>query len=419
MRGRLCELCALCGHCALSGFRGAQDAKGDDVKTDEMKAIETRRESGVFPKRPVSIVRGQGARLWDAEGKEYLDFGANYGVGNVGHCHPRVVKAIQDQAARLIAIPQTYYNDQRALLLERLLATAPRGIERAFLANSGTEAVEAALKFARGSTKRKGFVATKRSFHGRTFGAVSLTWKPEYRDPFLPLVEGVTHVEYGDAEALKSAVTRETAALVLEPIQGEGGIQVPPPGYLKAARDACTDAGALLVLDEIQTGFGRTGKFWASEHENVSPDVLCFAKAVAGGVPMGGILLTDEAAKLPIAAHGNTFGGGPLACAAALATLDVLREERLAERATELGPRLMDGLRQAAGDAAREVRGRGLMVALELRGRNQAAWNALREDGVLTLPTGPTTLRYLPPLVVTREDVDRVVAATGKAARAQ
>ena len=388
------------------------------MHTDEMKAIESRRESGVFPKRPVSIVRGEGARLWDAEGKEYLDFGANYGVGNVGHGHPRVVQAIQAQAAKLVAIPQTYYNDQRALLLERLVATAPSGLARAFLCNSGTEAVEAALKFARGVTKRKGFVAARRAFHGRTFGAVSLTWKPEYREPFEPLVPGVTHVEFGDEEALKAAVTRETAALVLEPVQGEGGVQVAPPGYLKAARDACTDAGAMLVLDEIQTGFGRTGRFWAAEHWGVTPDALCFAKAVAGGLPMGGVLLTDAAAKLPPASHGNTFGGGPLACAAALAVLDVLREERLPERAAELGPRLVAGLREAAGEHARDVRGLGLMVALELRGRNQGPWNALREEGVLTLPTGPTALRYLPPLVVTRGDVDLAVAATGKAVRA-
>lgn len=388
------------------------------MNTDAMKAIETRRESGVFPKRPMSIVRGEGASLWDAEGRRYLDFGANYGVGNVGHCHPRVVRAIQEQASKLLFVPQTYYNDQRAQLLDRLVATAPAGMERVFLANSGTEAIEAALKFARGTTRRAGFVATKRAFHGRTFGALSLTHKNEYREPFQPLLSDVTHVTYGNEDELKSAVTSATAAVVLEPIQGEGGVQVPPPGYLKAARDIAHDAGALLVLDEIQTGFARTGTFWACQQESVTPDVLCFAKSVAAGVPMGGVLLTDAAAKLPPTSHGNTFGGGPLACAAAVAVLDVIRDERLAERAAQLGPRLLEGLREAAGEAAREVRGRGLMIGLELRGRNVPVLNGLMQEGILTLPTGPTTIRFLPPLVVTAEQVDLAVAATAKAVQA-
>jgi acetylornithine/LysW-gamma-L-lysine aminotransferase len=385
--------------------------------TEQMKAIETRHESGVFPKRPVSIVRGEGAYLWDAEGKRYLDFGANYGVGNVGHCHPHVVKAIQEQAAKLLFVPQTYYNDQRARFQERIVATAPRGMSRVFLCNSGTEAIEAALKFARGTTRRAGFVATKRAFHGRTFGALSLTHKADYREPFLPLLPDVAHVTFGDEEELKNAVTSATAAVVLEPIQGEGGVQVAPPGYLKAARDIAHDAGALLVADEIQTGFARTGSFWACEADGVTPDILAFAKSVAAGVPMGGVLLTDAAAKLPLTSHGNTFGGAPLACAAANAVLDVIETEKLAERAARLGPRLMDGLRDACGDAAREVRGRGLMVGLELRARNTPVLNGLVAEGILTLPTGATTIRYLPPLVVTEAQVDLAVAATGKAVR--
>jgi acetylornithine/LysW-gamma-L-lysine aminotransferase len=384
-----------------------------------MKAIETAHESGVFPKRPVSLVRGEGAHLWDAEGRRYLDFGANYGVGNVGHCHPRVVEAIREQAGRLLFVPQTYYNDQRALFLERLVATAPRGMTRAFLCNSGTEAVEAALKFSRGVTKRHGIVATKRAFHGRTLGALSTTWKPEYRDPFMPLLPDVVFSTFGDEESLKEAVSaQKPGAILLEPIQGEGGVQVPPAGYLRAARDIATDAGAFLVFDEIQTGFARTGAFWACQHENVTPDILCFAKSVAGGLPMGGVLLTDDAAKLPQTSHGNTFGGAPLACAAGLAVLDVIRDERLAERTATLGPRLMDGLRAATGENAREVRGRGLMVALELRTRNVPVLNGLIAEGVLTLPTGPTALRYLPPLVVTSEQVDFAVAATAKAVQA-
>ncbi|HVL49480.1 MAG TPA: acetylornithine/succinylornithine family transaminase [Candidatus Thermoplasmatota archaeon] len=385
------------------------------TSTETMKAVEARRESGVFPKRPVSVVRGEGARLWDAEGREYLDFGASYGVGNVGHAHPKVTRAIAEQAGRLVFVAQTYYNDRRAELLEKLLAVAPRGMDRAFLANSGTEAIEAAIKFARAHTKRAGLVAAKKAFHGRTMGALSLTYKAEYREPFAPLLPGVSHVAFGDEEALKEAVTAETAALFLEPIQGEGGVMVPPPGYLKAARDVCTDRGALLVADEIQTGFARTGRMWAVEHENVTPDILCFAKSVAAGLPMGGILLTDAVATLPVASHGNTFGGNPLACAAASAVLDVIAEEKLAERAERLGARLVRGLSETGSPLVREVRGRGLMVGLELRVKNTPVLNALIQEGVLTLPTGATVIRYLPPLVVDERQVDRAVAATSKA----
>ncbi|MHB8605532.1 MAG: aspartate aminotransferase family protein [Thermoplasmatota archaeon] len=384
------------------------------MNTREIREIETRVESGVFPKRPVAIVRGHGAKLWDAEGREYLDFGANYGVANVGHSHPRVVEAIRAQAERLVAIPQTYANDRRAELFERLAAVAPRGLDRVFLCNSGAEAVESAIKFARAHTKRTRMVAAKKGFHGRTMGALSLTYKPEYRDPFLPLLDGVTHVSFGDVEALKAAVTRETAAVVLEPIQGEGGVIVPPAGYLAAARDIAHDAGALLVADEIQTGFARTGKMWAVEHDGVAPDILCFAKSVAAGIPMGGLLLSSQVCTLPPASHGNTFGGGPLACAAACAVLDVIRDERLAERAARLGPKLVAGLAAIESPHVREARGRGLMVALELRIRNAQILNAMIAEGVLALPTGASVLRYLPPLVVTEPEIERAVAATAK-----
>lgn len=375
-------------------------------------AIDARHESGVFPKRPLTIVRGEGARVYDDAGAAYLDFGFNYGVGNVGHAHPRVVQAIREQAERILFVPQTYSNDARAAFLEALVEVAPRGMTRAFLANSGAEAIEAAIKFARGTTRRAGLVSTKRAFHGRTMGALSLTWKPEYRDPFQPLLADVSFATFGDEESLKETVTRDTAAVFIEPIQGEGGVQVPPVGYLAAARDIAHDAGALLVLDEIQTGFGRTGSFWGCDADGITPDILCFAKSVAAGIPLGGVLLTEEAARLPPTTHGNTFGGAPLACAAARAVLDVIRDERLVERAAKLGPRLLDGLRDAASDAARDVRGRGLMVALELRGRNAPVLNGLVERGVLALPTGPTTIRYLPPLVVSEDDVRQVVEAT-------
>lgn len=385
------------------------------MEPSKIREIEQRHESGAFPKRPLAIVRGEGTALWDDAGRKYLDFGANYGVANVGHANPHVARAVAEQAQRLIAIPQTYFNDARAAFLEKLHAIAPPGLSRSFLANSGTEAIEAAIKFARGVTKREKLVATKKAFHGRTMGALALTYKPEYRDPFMPVVPGGSHVSFGDVEQLKEAVTRETAAVFLEPVQGEGGVNVASPEYLRAARDVTRDAGALLVLDEVQTGFGRTGRMWACDHAGVVPDVLAFAKAVAGGLPMGGVLLTEEAARLPVTSHGNTFGGSPLVCAAASATIDFIVREKLAENAARQGERLLRGLRDVGHSGVREARGLGLMVGLELKSKNTPVLNALVREGVLTLPTGATVIRYLPPLVVTADEVDFAVAATGKA----
>ncbi|MHB8585441.1 MAG: aspartate aminotransferase family protein [Thermoplasmatota archaeon] len=385
--------------------------------TPAIVELEKQYDAGVFPKRPISIVRGLGSTVWDAEGRSYLDFGANYGVGNVGHCHPAVVEAIREQAGRLLIAVQTYPNDRRAEFEEKLVRVAPPGLTRVFLANSGTEAIEAAIKFARGVTHRTRLVATMRGFHGRTMGALSLTWKPEYRDPFVPLLPDVDHVPYSDVEALKTVVTRSTAAIFLEPIQGEGGVIPAPSGYLRAALDIAHDAGALLVADEIQTGLARTGRMWAVEHDGVAPDILCFAKSVAGGIPMGGLLLKPEAATLAPGSHGNTFGGGPLACAAGSAVLDVIARERLAERAATMGARLMEGLRGIAHDeeAVREVRGRGLMIGLDLKTRNAPVLNGLVQGGILALPTGTNVIRYLPPLVVTEREVDHAVSATQKA----
>jgi LysW-gamma-L-lysine/LysW-L-ornithine aminotransferase len=385
--------------------------------TADLLAREKAHDSGVVPKRPFSIVRGQGARLWDAEGREFLDFGATHGAMNVGHAHPRVVEAIERQARTLGFVAATYANDARAAYVEALCRTAP-GLERAFLCSTGTEAIEAALKFARGHTKRPGLVAAKGAFHGRTMGALALTHKEDYRAPFAPLLPGAQHVPYGDAEALKGAVTRETAAVVLEPIQGEGGVHVAPPGYLRAALDIAHDAGALLVLDEVQTGFGRTGSMWAHQREGVTPDILAFAKSAAGGLPLGGVLLRPEVCTLSSMSHGSTFGGNPLVCAAGLAVLQVLQEERLAERAAALGPRFMDHLREAAGEKAREVRGAGLMLGLDLRVRAQPVLQALAAQGVLALAAGSTVVRYLPPLTIAQAELGVAVAATAKALEA-
>ncbi|HVL88098.1 MAG TPA: aspartate aminotransferase family protein [Candidatus Thermoplasmatota archaeon] len=375
----------------------------------EIVSREDAHESGVFPKRPVAIVRGQGARLWDVDGKEYIDAGASYGCMNVGHGNPEVLAALREQSERLVYVQQTLYTPQRANLLERLSTLSP-GLTRSFLSNSGAEAVEAAIKFARAHTGRAGVVAAKRGFHGRTLGALSATWKPEYREPFEPLVPGFSFAAYGDEEALKQAVTRETAAVLLEPVQGEAGVVVPPPSYLRAAAQIAHDAGALLVLDEIQTGLGRTGRLLAREHSGVEPDIVCLGKSLAGGLPVGATLLRPEICTLPKAAHGNTFGGSPLVCAAANATFAYLLRERLWERAATLGERATKQLSSIDSGKIREVRGVGLMLAVELREKAGPFLSAMIERGVIPLAAGSTTIRLLPPLVVTESEMDRVVA---------
>ncbi|MGQ9682409.1 MAG: aspartate aminotransferase family protein [Anaerolineae bacterium] len=373
--------------------------------------VERQHTSGLYPKRDVVIVRGLGARVCDAAGREYIDCVGGHGVAIVGHCHPRVVAAVRSQAEQLITCPEIFYNNRRAELLARLAALAPAGLTRAFLCNSGTEAVEAALKFARLATGRPGIVAAMRGFHGRTFGALAATWEPKYRDPFLPLVPEFSHVPFDNLERLEQAVGDGTAAVLLEVVQGEGGVRPCSPGYIRGALDICRSRGALLIVDEVQTGCGRTGRLWACEHEGVAPDLLCLGKGLAGGVPMGAVLIGERIPPLPQGVHGSTFGGNPLACAAALATLDSIVGEELPERAARLGAWLLERLQAIPSSRIREVRGRGLMVGIELKEKVQPYLVALQERGVLALPAGPTVLRLLPPLVIEEGDLEQVVAA--------
>ncbi|NLD73910.1 MAG: aspartate aminotransferase family protein, partial [Chloroflexi bacterium] len=265
-----------------------------------MTTIETesRYRSGVESQRDVVIVRGQGARLWDDAGREYIDCVGGHGTANVGHCHPTVVEAIRRQAGTLIICPTVFGNDVRARLLERLVSLAPGNMERAYLGNSGTEAVEAALKFARLSTGRPGIVAAKGSFHGRSMGALSATWEPKYRKPYEPLVPGFQHVAYNDLAAMDEAIGEDTAAVILEVVQGEGGVNIGDGDYLCAIQDLCRERGALLIVDEVQTGFGRTGRMFACEHHGLEPDLMPVAKSIAGGVPMGACLIGPRVENL-------------------------------------------------------------------------------------------------------------------------
>ncbi|MEN9936631.1 MAG: hypothetical protein RLZZ387_3210 [Chloroflexota bacterium] len=384
--------------------------------TEAIIAAEAARGAGLYPKRPVAIVRGEGATLWDAEGRAYIDCVGGQGAANLGHANPAVVRAIQEQAARLISCPEIFPNDQRAAYLEELAAALPFPA-RVFLCNSGAEAVEASVKFARLITGRTGVIATVRGFHGRTMGALSATYEPKYREPFEPLVPGYRHIPYDKLDALEAAVDETVAAVIIEPVQGEGGVRPASSGYLAGALRICRERGALLIADEVQTAFGRTGRLFAVEHEGVEPDLLALAKSIAGGVPMGAVAIHERHGVMPQGSHGTTFGGNPLACAAARAALAYLQEHDLPRQAEEKGAYLTEKLRDLALPKVREVRGRGLLVGLELKERVQPYLQSLLERGVLALPAGPNVLRLLPPLVISHAQLDQVVAAIDEVLR--
>jgi LysW-gamma-L-lysine/LysW-L-ornithine aminotransferase len=372
--------------------------------------LERRYEFDVFTKRDVCLVRGENAKVWDDRGREYIDCIAGHGVASVGHANPDVAEALARQAKTLITCSGIFYNDQRARLYEKLAAAAPEGLNRAFLCNSGAEAVEAAIKFARFTTRRPEFVCAMRSFHGRTFGALSATHNPKYREDFEPLVPGFHHVPFNDFDALLAKVNDRTGAILLEPVQGEGGIHVGRGEYFKRIRSLCDERGILLILDEIQSGFCRTGKWFACGHFGVKPDMMVVAKAIAGGVPMGAVLCSERI-EPPVGRHGTTFGANPLACAAANAAIDFMKRERLDERAAAVGADLMRRLTAIRSDLIREVRGLGLMIGVELKEKARPYIQTLMEKGVLVLPSGLTVLRLLPPLTIPAGDVDFVVSA--------
>ena len=380
----------------------------------DFKSIEDRSSVGVYQKRDLVLVRGRGARVWDDAGREYIDCVAGVGVANVGHCNPAVVTAIQDQASRLITCNELFYNDARAHCLERLNRITPDGIDRFFLCNSGTEAVEGAIKFARMATGRKRVVAAMRGYHGKTLGSLSATWDKKFRDPFAPLVPDFAHVPYNNAAEFEKAIDDQTAAVILEPVQGEGGVRPATSEFFRAVRKACDDRGVLFVIDEIQTGFGRTGRMFACEHFGVLPDILTMAKGIAGGIPMGAIGIDRRVGDIEKQSHTSTFGGNPLACAAAVAAIDVLVEQKLPRRAAENGAYFFQRLREIGSPRVREIRGLGLMIGVELKEKAGAVAQALMQEGILVLLAGTTVLRFLPPLVITREEIDTVVAAFAK-----
>lgn len=376
---------------------------------------ELKYDSGVFNKHQVVITRGLGAQVWDEHGRAYIDCMVGAGVANVGHSHPDVVKAVQDQAAKLMVLAQTLPNDRRSEFLTELVGVLPQGLDRVFLCNSGTEAMEAAKKFAITGTGRHRFVAAKRGFAGRSLGALAFTWEPKYREPFGDAVDNrhVDFISYGNVEELRAAVTGETAALILEVVQGEGGVRPASLEFIQEARRITQERGALLIIDEIQTGFCRTGKMFGVEHYGVTPDGITLAKAMAGGVPVGAFAMTAAVAdRMPAGGHGSTFGGNPLAMAAGVAALRAMKREGMAEQAREKGAYMMEKLRAIGSPKIREVRGLGLMIGVELKEKSAPYITALEHDeGVLTLPATPLVVRFLPPVTITKEQIDQVVAA--------
>lgn len=366
-------------------------------------------ELDVYPKRDVVIVKGKNATIWDDKGEEYIDCAAGIGVATVGHCNESVVKAISKQAETLITCPGTFYNDTKAELLKKLVDAAPESITRAFLCNSGTEAMEAALKFTRFNTGKTDFICAMRGFHGRTMGALSGTFKEAYRDGFGPLIEGFSFVPYNNIEKMETSVTDNTAGIILELVQGEGGINIADKEYISSVRKLCDDKGIIFIVDEIQTGFCRTGKFFASEHYDLNPDIMTVAKGIAGGFPIGAALCSDKI-NMPIGKHGTTFGGNPLACAAANAAIDFMNDNKLYEQAEAKGKYIVDKLRQEDLSKVREIRNLGLMIGIELKEKVKPYLEKLLKRKILALPAGLTVIRLLPPATISTEDLDVVAS---------
>jgi acetylornithine/LysW-gamma-L-lysine aminotransferase len=368
----------------------------------------------VFSEKPIEMVRGDGPYLYDTTDTEYLDFGASYACVPLGHGHEAVTAAVRDQLERLTFVQASYPVAVRTSLYERLASIAPGDLDNVWLCNSGTEANEAALKFARSATGDSRIVAATRSFHGRTMGSLAATWKDTYKEPYEPLAGDVEFVPYDDGEALADAVDDETAAVILEPIQGEGGINPASHEYLETAREVTEDAGAALVFDEVQTGLGRTGTMWACQRAGVVPDMVTSAKGLGNGLPVGATLCADWIAENH-GSHASTFSGGPVVAAAADATVETLVDEGLPGHAGEIGTYLRDELETAVGDEVRDVRGDGLLVGVEVkRGANRLLRDLAIDHGVLALPAGRTVLRLLPPLTVDEGHVDAVVDAVAE-----
>ena len=366
----------------------------------------------LYQRFPVTIEKGDGSHVWDVNSKEYIDCMGGYGVALVGHRNERVVNAIKAQIGSILTVHSSFYNKTREKFLENLIKIAPKGLSQVHLNNSGAESVEAAIKFARKFSGKKGMVAMKGSYHGKSMGALSLTFNPKYRESFQPLVEKVSFSSYGNIDELRDTVDKDTAFVILEPIQGESGIHVPPDSFLQDVRKLCDENKILLIFDEIQSGLGRTGSMWAADHWKTVPDVMCIAKGIAGGVPMGVTLVRpDILSVMKKGEHSSTFGGNPLSCAAGTATIQALTQDGLIENAKDMGQKFQQGLAELKSrhKIIREVRGKGLMIGVELKFEVKDILMEGIKNGLLLLYSGRNILRFLPPLVISEEDITKTL----------
>ncbi|WP_208605830.1 acetylornithine transaminase [Streptomyces albus] len=397
----------------MSGTNGASGT-GDAMGASGNQELTRRWQQALMdnygtPRLP--LVRGEGARVWDADGREYLDFVSGIAVNSLGHAHPAVIRAVSGQVATLGHVSNLFVAEPPVELAERLLQLLGRP-GKVYFSNSGAEAVEAAFKIGR-RTGRSHMVATEGGFHGRTMGALALTGQPAKRDPFLPLPGEVTHVPYGDADALRAAVTTDTALVIVEPVQGENGAVVPPAGYLAAAREITRATGTLLVIDEVQTGIGRTGHWFEHQAQGVEPDVVTLAKGLGGGLPIGATVAFGEAAELLAPGHhGSTFGGNPVSCAAALAVLDTIAADGILDRVKRTGERLRDGIEALGHPLVAHVRGSGLLLGIVLTEPvAPRVQQAAQEAGLLVNAVAPGVVRLVPPLIIGDAEVDALLGA--------
>lgn len=388
------------------------------MNTKQVMALDKKYIMNTYARLPVVFVKGSGAKLWDADGNEYLDFVGGIGVAAVGHAHPYVAKAVCDQAGQLIHASNLFYTEKPAVLAEKLVAMTFPG--KVFFANSGAEANEAAIKLARKYARDSDLgshviITAEQSFHGRTLATLAATGQPEKHEPFKPMPAGFIQAEFNNINALEDAATAGLAAIMLEVVQGEGGVNVADPSYVERAREICDESGALLIVDEIQSGMGRTGKMYAYEHYDIDPDIVTIAKGLGGGVPIGAVIASSKVHEVfEPGDHGTTFGGSPLAAAAALAAIQAMEDEDMMENADKMGAYLkscLEDLRRAI-DCVLEVRGLGLMMALELKRpvAGEIVLDCLKR-GVVVNKTSATTLRFLPPLIITRDDIDALIKA--------
>jgi acetylornithine/LysW-gamma-L-lysine aminotransferase len=388
------------------------------VNEKEIMDVENRYLANVFSKKPVVLTHGKGALLWDINGKEYVDCASSYGVAALGHCHPKIVEAVKAQAEELITCHSCYYNDKRAEFIQKLVSITPKGLDKAFLSNSGAESVECAIKLARKATGKTEIIGVMGAYHGKTMGALSLTWDKKYREPFQPLIPDMKHVPPDNPDKLREAIGEKTAAVIMEPIRGEGGIRVPLEGYIQEVREICDQHGILLIFDEVQTSFGRTGKNFGCQNWDVTPDVMCLSKPFAGGLPIGiTVAREDLMSAFKMGEHTTTYSGSPLVMAAGIAAIDALVEEKLADKAASNGKYFKAQLEelQAKHKIVKDVRGLGLMLGMELRYDVYGVLLKALNRGTLVIDAGRTVVRMLPPLVISKPQIDRVITALDEA----